>query len=596
MFVPGLALAWMLLAPSLPGAAPVYALDPDKRLTQYLHTSWRIQDGSLPAGMFSITQTSDGFLWFLSSRGEVYRFDGVQFRPWRVPAAAELIGRVRNIVGDQAGGLWVLGADGIAHLKGEIVTSHVALDGLMTNPANVSVDPDGSIWVVRGENGVSEPLCHVTESAVKCFGKSDGIPLAPVDAILADGKGGFWLGGQAALAHWHTGVSEVYPINGLTEGGAPGIMSLARAPDGSVWIGIVGSGPGQGLARFENGVVRSFITPTFDGSKVIVFGLRFDRDGNLWVGTGSEGILRVHGDVVDHYARAEGLSGDSVRAFFEDREGIVWAATKNGIDKFNDPRVSTFSAVEGLSKDWVVGVLAGRDGTIWVANADWLDHINNGSISGVRSPGHGQVASLLEDRAGNLWVGVDDGLSLFQNGRFRRLPELNHQPLGLVFGLVEDSDGNIWAECASRKLIRIRDFKVQEEFSPEQVPTGRIAPDPHGGIWIGTRNGELMHFREGALEKFQVGSSASPFTNQIIAGADGSVLAAFDDGLVELREGKAQRMTSKNGLPCDAVYSFIQDKEKRWWLNTQCGVVEFSDSDLQRWRAEPGRGNSDPRL
>ncbi len=590
MVVPGLVLACMLLASLLPGAASIYALDPDKRLTQYLHTSWRIQDGSLPAGMLSITQTSDGFLWCLSSRGELYRFDGVQFYPWRVPAEAESIGRIKNILGDQAGGLWVLGANGIAHLKGEMVTYHVALDGLVANPSNVSIDPDGSIWVVRSENGVSEPLCHVTEGAIKCFGKSDGVPIAPIDAILADGEGGFWLGGQAALAHWHTGVSEVYPIKGLTEGGAPGIISLARAPDGAIWVGIVGSGPGQGLARFENGVVRSFITPTFDGSKVTVFGLRFDRDGSLWVGTESEGILRIHGDVVARYTRAEGLSGDFVRALFEDREGIVWAATSDGIDQFHDPRVSTFSAVEGLSKDWAVGVLADRDGTIWVANADWLDHINNGSISRVRSPVHGQVASLLEDRAGNLWVGVDDGLSLFQDGRFRRLPELNHQPLGLVVGLVEDSDGNIWAECtgAAPKLIRIRDFKVQEEFSREQVPIGRIAPDPHGGIWIGTRKGELVHFREGALQKFQVGSGANPFANQIIAEADGSVLAAFDDGLVELRQGNVQRMTSKNGLPCDAVYSFIQDKEKRWWLNTQCGVVEFSDSDLQRWRDDPG--------
>jgi signal transduction histidine kinase/ligand-binding sensor domain-containing protein len=587
MIVPRLVMAWMLLAPLLPGSAPVYALDPNKSVTQYMHTSWRVQDGSLPAGMFSITQTSDGFLWFLSARGEIYRFDGVQFRPWRVPAAAESIGRVRNIVGDQAGGLWALGADGIAHLKGERVISHVALDGLMPNPGNVSVDPDGSVWVGRGENGVSEPLCHVTEGVVKCFGKSDGIPIAPIDAILADGKDGFWLGGHAALVHWRAGVSEIYPITGLAEGGAPGVMSLARGPDGSVWVGIVGSGPGNGLARFENGAVKSFITPSFDGSKLTVFALRFDRDGNLWVGTGSEGVVRVHGNVVAHYARAEGLSGDYVRTFFEDREGIIWVASSNGVDKFHDPRVTTFSAVEGLSKDWAVGVLASRDGTIWVANADYLDHIVTGSVSAVRSPGRGQVASLLEDRAGNLWVGVDDGLAVFQDGRFRHLPEPNHQPFGLVVGLVEDSDGNIWAECSgsSGKLIRVRDFKVQEEFSPQQVPPGRIASDPHGGIWIGTRKGELMHFREGALEKFQVSSSSNPFPNQIIAEADGSVLAAFDDGLLELRQGKAQRMTTKNGLPCDTIYSFVQDQQKRWWLNTQCGVVEFADSELQQWRA-----------
>jgi signal transduction histidine kinase/ligand-binding sensor domain-containing protein len=538
--------------------------------------------------MYSIAQTSDGFLWFLSSRGEIYRFDGVQFRPWPVPGDAKSIGRIRNLVGDQAGGLWALGADGIAHLKDDIVTSHVALDGLMANPANVSVDPDGSIWVVRGENGITEPLCHVTERAVKCFGKSDGIPIAPIDAIVADEKGGFWLGGHAALAHWHAGVSEMYPVTGLAEGGAPGIMSLASGPDGSVWVGIVGSGPGNGLARFENGIVRSFITPTFDGSKLTVFSLRLDRDGNLWVGTGSEGILRVHGNVVAHYARPEGLSGDFVRTLFEDREGIVWVASSNGVDKFHDPRVTTFSAVEGLSKDWAAGVLASRDGTIWVANADYLDHIV-GSVSAVRSPGRGQVASLLEDRAGNLWVGVDDGLAVFQDGRFRRLPEPNHQPLGLVVGLVEDSDGNIWAECSgsSPKLIRVRDFKVQEQFSPEQVPTGRIASDPQGGIWVGTRKGELVHFRDGALQKFQVSSGANAFPNQIIGEADGSVLAAFDDGLVELRQGKAQRMTTKNGLPCDTIYSFVHDQEKRWWLNTQCGMVEFSDSELPQWRANP---------
>ena len=46
-------------------------------------------------------------------------------------------------------------------------------------------------------------------------------------------------------------------------------------------------------------------------------------------------------------------------------------------------------------------------------------------------------------------------------------------------------------------------------------------------------------------------------------------------------------MTTKNGLPCDFVISFVEDKEKRWWLYTRCGVVELSDSELQRWWANP---------
>jgi signal transduction histidine kinase len=72
-----------------------------------------------------------------------------------------------------------------------------------------------------------------------------------------------------------------------------------------------------------------------------------------------------------------------------------------------------------------------------------------------------------------------------------------------------------------------------------------------------------------------------------MAEADGSILVSSEDGLVGWREGKLQRMTTKNALPCDFVISFIQDKEKRWWLYTRCGVVEFSDSELQRWWANP---------
>jgi len=63
-------------------AGPVYALDPNKRVTQYIHTAWRTQDGSAPAAdMVSIAQTSDGFLWFTTVRGDLYRFDGVRLFP-----------------------------------------------------------------------------------------------------------------------------------------------------------------------------------------------------------------------------------------------------------------------------------------------------------------------------------------------------------------------------------------------------------------------------------------------------------------------------------------------------------------------------------
>ena len=562
-------------------AAPVHALDPNKRLTQYIHTAWRTQDGSLPSGMFSITQTSDGFLWLLSLPGDIYRFDGVRFLPWRTPAdfSSSTIGKV---LADHSGGLWVV-ADELFHLKNGVVSSHFELKGLH-GFQSISEDPDGSLWV--GLRASQAPLCHVMDGAVKCFGKADGIPISDVNAVLPDGNQGFWLGGQGALVHWHAGLAETYKL------GKYDVWSLARSRDGSLWSGTLAEG--SGLEQLKQGTLKPFITPTFDGSKLSVTSTMFDDDGNLWVGTDAKGLFRIHGNVVDHYDHTDGLSGDSVWALFEDREGIVWAGTTGGIDSFRDPRVTTFSALQGLGKDLAAGILASRDGTIWVANAGSLDRIKNGMVTSIRRsnglPGD-QVAAMLEDHAGNMWVGVDDGLYLFKDGRFRRLAEPNHQPLGMVVGMAEDIDGNIWAECASnpRKLVRIRDFQVQQVFPASQVPTGHnLAPDPHGGIWIETLSGDMVLFQNGAVETtVPLYRGGSPLHRQIVVEPDGSVLAGTESGLVGWRMGRVQRMTTKNGLPCNFVITFIEDKEKRWWLYTRCGVVEFSDSEFQRWWANP---------
>ena len=561
-------------------------LDPNVHVTQYMHTAIRTQDGSLAAGMYHIAQTSDGFLWFLSLPGELYRFDGVRMVPWQLPAATS-INKVLNIFADHKGGLWVLGSHEIVRLKDGGVTSHFDLEGTMFQ--GISEDPDGSLWVAH--NDKDSPLCHITERAVKCFGKSDGIPIPNVDVVLADGRGGFWLGGATALVHWHLGDSEKYRLEGVKAIGI-GIQSVARGSDGTVWVGILGEGPG-GLRQLKNGAMKAFVTPTFDGTKIAVTSMLFDRDGNLWVGTDAKGLFRIHGDAVEHYGRTEGLSGDAVWALFEDREGIVWAGTTSGIDSFRNPAVATFSEVEGLGS-LPAGVLASRDDSIWVANAGSLDRIRNGTVSSIRRsnglPGT-QVTRMLEDHAGNLWIGVDDGLYLFKDGRFRPIPGPNHQPLGMVIGLVEDIAGNIWAECRGEapKLVRIREFRVIEEISPPRVPPAwQLAPDPHGGIWIATKKGDLILFRQGAQQKFPLNSTAkNPSPHKIMAQEDGSVVGAFDDGLVEFRQGKVQRMTTKNGLPCNEVISFTKDNARHWWLYTRCGVVEVSDSELERWWTNP---------
>lgn len=286
-------------------ARPAHALAPDKLLSQYIHSSWRTQDGSLPAGMFSMTQTSDGFLWLVSLPGDVYRFDGVRFVRWPVPP-----GPSGKVLADSAGGLWIV-AEELVRLKSGVVVAHFDLQGIH-GFQSISADSDGTLWV--GLRGQDAPLCAVSDRGVKCFGKNDGIQLSDINAVMPDGGGGLWLGGSTALVHWRRGgVSETYPVK------AP-VSSLGRTPDGTFWVGLLEEGPGLGLQQLRDGVLKTFVTPHFDGSKVSVTSLMVDRDGNLWAGTDAAGVVRIRGGTVERYRQTDGLSGDSVWALFEDRE------------------------------------------------------------------------------------------------------------------------------------------------------------------------------------------------------------------------------------------------------------------------------------
>src|ERR1700679_2943505 len=57
------------------------ALDSDRTIAQFAHTSWGARDGA-PSPVTALAQTSDGFLWLGSPDG-LYRFDGVVFERYR---------------------------------------------------------------------------------------------------------------------------------------------------------------------------------------------------------------------------------------------------------------------------------------------------------------------------------------------------------------------------------------------------------------------------------------------------------------------------------------------------------------------------------
>jgi signal transduction histidine kinase/ligand-binding sensor domain-containing protein len=572
-------------------AAPrAWAVDPAKRISQYAHSTWRIEDGFFSTTPQALAQSRDGYLWIGTDAGLV-RFDGVRFVPWRAPDGKQLASSsITSLLAARDGSLWIGTWSGLSHWVGEDLVNY--------SDASISAiaeDRDGTVWVTRSgalRRGAGV-LCQIVGAGMRCHGDKEGLPFFSGQAIAADSGTGLWVGGDTGLAHGKPGSFTLYNPAGLKSNqGLTGILELAVIGEGAAWVGINVSGPGLGLQQLVDGVWKPFVTPDLDTSTLQVLCLLLDRQGVLWVGT-YHGLYRIHGKSVDRFAAADGLTSDFVTRVFEDREGNIWVATSGGLDCFRNIRVSTISSRDGWNPAEVNSVFASRDGTLWISVLSELDVLRQDRVSAVRRgrelPGT-TVTTVFEDHAGQMWVGIDRGLSIYENGRFTPVTRRDGRPLGLIVGMTEDIDQNVWAEVSGdpRMLVRIRGRTVQEEFAAPDMPAARkIAADPSGGVWLGLMTGDLARFRSGRLEVVPVERATESWIHQIAVNPDGSVWAAAIFGLVHWKEGQSRTLTTRNGLPCNEVNAFVEDARGGLWLYMQCGLVEIPKAELDNWWKNP---------
>jgi signal transduction histidine kinase/ligand-binding sensor domain-containing protein len=563
-----------------------WAVDPDRQISQYGHTAWRIQDGVFNGAPNAIAQTTDGYLWIGTQNGLI-RFDGVRFVPW-VPLKGKLLsGGIFSLLAGTDGSLWIGTSTNLAHLQNGNLTNYLNADGRVNS---IVKSHDGRIWITRSRvHDDKGPLCEVKDTSLRCYGKADGIT-APYAVPLAEDKdGNLWIGSVNLLIRWRAGSSTVFTPTGTRSGeGLSGVQAIAADPDGGIWSGIDSRGPGMGVQRWLNGV-RMPLNPTLSKSALHVSALFVDRENALWIGTEDQGIYRLSGDKVDRFSSADGLSSDSVTTVYEDTEGNIWIATTEGIDCFRNVRVTTFSTRQGLNANLVDSVLAARDGTIWIGNHGSLDSIRENRLSSIQlTTGllRQQVTSMLQDHAGRLWVGIDDRLYVYENGSFDPIRRSNKTNVGAVIAITEDRTNNTWAEVlgSPQKLLRIQGREVSEELSEPRMPAATsLAADPQDGIWLGLVNGDLARYRHGRLETFSAGSATRSPVRQILVRPDGSVFVATSSGLTEWKDGALRTLTSQNGLPCNSLYGLVSDNSNSLWLYAQCGLLRVADTELRKW-------------
>ena len=574
---------------------PAKAIDPNRRISQYGHTAWRMQDGVFNSTPNVIAQTADGFIWIGTQAGLV-RFDGSRFVSATTSTGQPLPDvRITSLRRARDGSLWIGTPYGLSRLKdGELITYSTAI-GIST----IIEDHEGTIWVTRYRiTDGKGPLCRAVDRALQCYGTEAGIPVNYGVGLTEDSLGNLWIG-SFNLVRWRPGSTETFFEEELKHlKGSPGVFDIVAGPAGSLWIALEGTGPTLGVRQYANGRWASYAVPGFDGSRVSAQSLFIDRDGALWIGTIADGLYRIYNGKADHFRSVNGLSGDSVLSFFQDREGNLWVTTNGGVDLFRNTPVITFSTQEGVSTAEVRSVLAASDGSLWIGGKGSLDNFRNGEFSSIKT-NHGLpgevVSGMFEDHSGRLWLGVDERLMVYEHGKFLEVTKPDGSPLALgghIVALTEDLDQNIWAMAYTnpRNLYRIRDQKVREQILVKDIQYASwLVSDNEGGIWLGSHSdNQIAHYRAGQLQVVSLlQGEKEPNVNYLLAESAHSVWVATNSGLFKWKEGQVKNLGIKNGLPCSSINSLLRDDSGSLWMYSSCGLVRISSSELEKWWEHP---------
>ena len=555
-------------------ASPLFSVNPNLSIGQYLHTSWTQEEGSALPPILAMAQTPDGYLWLGTGKGLI-RFDGMRFVEWS-PASGPALptSNISCLRPASQGGLWVGTAAGVYRVDHGRVFRYPAVDKLPCGLIlSMLEDRSGRLWILN-ECGSADTLALLSpDGTMRTFGTRDGLPAQKLRTLFQDRQGNLWIGTSSAICRWSPGSGAACSKDPVLD-----VTSIAEDPNGQL---VMADWNRQQGFRLSSGYAKP-IGPRVPDSTFTRGAMACDRDGNIWVGTTGQGLLRIRDNKVDRFTRGEGLSNNVVRSLVEDHEGDLWVATARGVDRFRDPKVQLFSTLTGLSSDLINAVYGAQDGAIWIATAGGgLNRLDGDRVirySATEGLPNAMVLSLYQNTPGSLWAATAAGLALQSGDRFVEVLTSAGQHLERVFNIGGNHSGTVWLADSSRGLFAVRGGVAH----PVTLPAGESADiygllvARNGDVWLGHYRGGVTVLCDGSARHYDTrdGLGKGP-VRAIYEDRDGTIWVGAGDGLSRFRYARWTTWTTAQGLPDGGVQGIMEDDGDGLWLMTPAGVLRL---------------------
>ncbi len=305
--------------------------------------------------------------------------------------------------------------------------------------------------------------------------------------VLADADDNLWIGtesGVCKLVEKEAFVLFTHEQGNNESFAGKTVRSVYEDKDGILWIGTLG----QGLIsyNFEKKEFTNLKYSILDDNYLApeITAISEDSDGNFWVASWGKGLFLFDKQtlkVIKNYKTSEktnSISDNRVQAIYEERNGILWVSTENGLNQLDiETQKWTNFYYDYDNKNSVSGnkfqsksLVKDKNGVIWAGtwgnglNAlipnkniesgykilSWKEKLNTSSSISSTS-----VISLFIDSKDNLWIGTFGGGVDFLKAseldwigkrevKFKNFNSSNGLPNNIVYGILEDKKGNIW--------------------------------------------------------------------------------------------------------------------------------------------------------
>ncbi len=556
-----------------------HALDPSKSFHHYVRNHWSLEQGLPQLSVLAIAQDKPGYLWFGTQAG-LSRFDGVRFTNFDLDNTPELPSTwIQALRTDREGRLWIGTPQGLAVREGNRIRAVPLAPGEPPGVVDVfalSSDAAGRLLVAT-----SRGVMIVADGRLKLL---HAIPDGGALALHVDEDGTLWVGGRGRVHLFDGGGERALPLPAAAS--LSTITSLARH-DGRVWAGSdAGLFVLMGRQWHRHGDLATA------GSGILA--LHNDRDGILWAST-RDTVYRLRAGRLLERIRGDGPLAE-VRAFYEDRESNLWLGSNNeGVSRAWNGWTRRYSRAEGLLQPLLWATAQGPDGRIWVGSDDGVSVLEHGrfllQVPGPALP-HPAAYSLLPEN-GQTWIGTRDGAALYRDGRLQRPRALAAMDAAQVNGIVRDRQGRLWF-ATSTGLYRWDGGDRMRRYATDaglrDVRVRVLLETRDGRLLVGTQSG-LYEFVDEHLVPIPLTGTGveAPHIVALHELAGGQWLAgALSEEVMLVFDGQRwTRLDKARGIPANAPFFFGEDETGFLWVGGLRGIYRVAVADILTATQDP---------